>query len=366
MTENEIFRYFKDYLKNYTTYKKYWNYEDGVVLLGASDMYKATGDTFYKDFVLGYLEENVDPDGKIVRYNDSHPAVDNILCGRNLYFALDETGDERYRKALDYLMGQLKGFPRAENGSFWHKDRYPEQIWLDGLYMASVFYLDYETRFDRKEQYPDVMTQFRNVRKYMFDDEKKLYYHGYDHVKAQPWANKDTGLSSNFWSRACGWWLMALVDALDVMSDQIYEDYREIQDLLKEACDGMLKYRSSEDGLIYQVVDHPEAEGNYTESSGSLMMAYALMKGCRLKALLPEKYLGAGREMFESITENKLKDTGDGVKLRDICGVAGLGPDDKRDGSLEYYLSEPKKDDDSKGVGPLLMACSEYIMSSGK
>ena len=362
MTVNELSGFFRDYLADYKPYKKYWNYEDGVVLIGSADMYKATGDSMYRDFVLNYLEEWVMPDGTIPKYNGTHPAVDNILCGRNLFFALDETGDERYRKAIEFQMDQLKTFPRAANGSFWHKDRYPEQIWLDGLYMASVFYMDYETRFDRKEKYPDIMTQFRNVRKYLYDEEKMLYYHAYDSAKQQPWANKETGCSANFWSRACGWWLMALVDALDVMSDQIYEDYREIQDLLQEALNGMLKYRSSEDGLIYQVVDHEGTVGNYTESSGSLMMAYALMKGSRLKAVLPEKYEPAGREMFESVLENKMLDVGDMVKLTDICGMAGLGPGEVRNGSVEYYISEPRIDNDSKGVGPLLMACSEYVM----
>ena len=154
---------------------------------------------------------------------------------------------------------------------------------------------------------------------------------------------------------------MALVDALDVMSDQIYEYYRELQDLLQEALNGMLQYRSSVDGLIYQVVDHEGTPGNYTESSGSLMMAYALMKGSRLKVLQPEKYEGQGREMFESIMKNKMKEVDGKLKLTDICGVAGLGPGDQRNGSVEYYISEPRIDNDSKGVGPLLMACSEYV-----
>ena len=361
MTQNELFAYFKDYLENYKPYKKYWNYEDGVVLLGSTDMYKSTGEKFFRDFVMNYLEEWVMPDGTIPKFNAGGPAVDNVLCGRNLFFALDETGDERYRKAIEFHMEKLRSFPRASNGSFWHKERYPEQIWLDGLYMASVLYMDYETRFDRKEQYPDIMIQFRNVRKYLFDKEKKLYYHAYDHAKQQPWANKETGCSANFWSRACGWWLMALVDALDVMSDQIYEYYRELQDLLQEALNGMLQYRSSVDGIIYQVVDHEGTPGNYTESSGSLMMAYALMKGSRLKVLQPEKYEGQGREMFESIMKNKMKEVDGKLKLTDICGVAGLGPGDQRNGSVEYYISEPRIDNDSKGVGPLLMACSEYV-----
>ena len=188
--------------------------------------------------------------------------------------------------------------------------------------------------------------------------------HGFDEARIQPWADPDTGCSRNFWSRALGWWLVALADTISLMNEQIYEQYRELQELLRESVKGLLPYRDPADGLIHQVIDRADVPGNYTEASGSVMAADAILKGVRIGTLMKEKYLAPGRELFESVVENKLRDDGDGiVRLQDICHVGGLGPGNKRDGSVEYYLSEPISADDAKGVGPFMMAYAEYLMA---
>ncbi|HBB60962.1 MAG TPA: glycosyl hydrolase family 88 [Lachnospiraceae bacterium] len=364
MDKEKTDQYLKQYLDKYQPYQTYWNYEDGCLLMGCRRMYEATGDAAYKEFILKYLDARVEPDGSIPTYNRDHDALDDLNCGKLLFFGLDETGKTRYLKALEYHMERLHAHPRCRCGSFWHKDIYPDQIWLDGLYMAQPLYMEYETRFNGMENYNDIMNQFRNVRRYMYSEEKGLYYHGFDEARIQPWADRQTGCSENFWSRACGWWLMALVDTMEVMNPQIYEHYRELQDLFREAVHGLLPYRDREDGLIHQVIDRADVKGNYTETSGSVMAAAALMKGVRQGTLNPEKYLPAGREMFESVCENKLRESADGVtRLQDICHVGGLGPGEKRDGSVGYYLSEPISADDAKGVGPFMMAYAEYLRS---
>ncbi len=364
MNRDKTEKYLKQYLNKYRPYQNYWNYEDGCLLMGCKRMYEATGDLFYKDFILQYLEKRVSEDGTIPSYNKDHYALDDLNCGRLLFFALDETKDTRYLRALEYHMKRLHDHPRCQCKSFWHKDIYPDQIWLDGLYMAQPLYMEYETRFNGMEHYDDIMTQFRNVRKYLFNEEKGLYYHGFDEARIQPWADRETGCSANFWSRACGWWLIALVDTVEVMNPQIYDQYRELQDMFRETVKGILPYRDKETGLIYQVIDREDLPGNYTEASGSVMTAAAVMKGCRMGILNPEKYLPVGRSMFESVCEKKLREDTDGiVKLQDICHVAGLGPGEKRNGSVEYYLSEPISADDAKGVGPFMMACAEYLLS---
>ena len=365
MDRVRIDKYIDSFLKNYQSYQTYWNYEDGCVLMGCRQLYEVTGDRKYSDYIIRYLESRVTPEGYIPSFSTDQLTLDSMNCGKLLFLAYDLMHDERYRKALDFHMKRLALQPRCKCGSFWHKDIYPDQIWLDGLYMACPLYMEYETRYDNKEKYGDIMLQFENVRKYMHSTDKGLYYHGYDESRLQPWANKDTGCSENFWSRASGWWLMALIDTMDVMSKQIYEQYRMLEDTFRDAAKSMLDYRSPEDGLIYQVIDHAGDTGNYTETSGSAMTAYAVMKGCRLKALLPEKYSPAGKEMFESICEHKLKRNPDGTdSLTDICHVAGLGPGDRRNGSLEYYYSEPRASDEAKGVGPFMMAYAEYLRSS--
>lgn len=360
----DIREYFKAYLTRYTPYKSYWNYEDGCILKGAIDLYRACGDETLKDFVMNYLSTYVAKDGSIPNYEMRQYNIDSINSGKALFFALAESGEERYRTAIEFHMQRLREHPRCQCGNFWHKQLYPNQIWLDGLYMAQPFYMEYEMKFGKMEKIADIVSQFKNVRKYLWNPEKQLNYHAYDEARAQFWANPETGCSANFWLRSTGWYLMALVDCIGLSSEMLYEHYRALVDIFRESIRGILKYQAP-DGLFYQVIDHPEAEGNYTETSGSAMVAYALMKGVRLGILDEEKYGPIGQKVFESLARNKLKPEADGVtRLTDICWVAGLGPakNPQRDGSVAYYLSEPKKSDDSKGVGPFIMAYSEYLL----
>lgn len=351
------------FLRGYQPYKTYWNYEDGCVLKGCADLYRATGEAAYRDFVLNYLSTFVQPDGSIPNYELRQYNIDSINCGKALFFALDETGDERYRKAIAFHMQRLREHPRCECGSFWHKELYPHQIWLDGLYMAQPFYMAYEMRFGGMANVADIVRQFQNVRKYLFCEEKGLCYHACDLKKAQPWADRETGCSPNFWLRSMGWYLMALVDTLDLCTEMLYEHRRALIDLFRESLRGILRYQDEATGLFYQVIDHAENPDNYLETSGSAMVAYALFKGVRLQVLNEEKYLPLARKTFNGLVREKLRRDETGWHLCDICAVAGLGPGEKRDGSVAYYLSEPRVADDSKGVGPFLMAWAEALQA---
>lgn len=352
--------YINNFLKDYQHYKTYWNYEDGCVLMGCQQLYQATGDKYYLEFILEYIDPLIDEDGTITNFEFGKHNIDGFNAGKILYLAYEETGIKKYRKAIDFLIRNLMEQPRTKEGNFFHKAIYPNQVWLDGLYMAQPFYMEYETRYNKKENYNDMLNQFRNVRKYMYDPDKKLYYHGYDEAKIQPWANKETGLSPNFWLRSMGWYLMALIDVIDNMSEEIYEQYREYCDLFKEAIDGILQYKDKNTNLFYQVIDHADTEGNYTETSGSAMIAYAVMKAARLGVISCEKYADEGIAIFDGIVKEKLVE--DKQELTDICWVAGLGPGEQRDGSVEYYLSEKRVSNDSKGVGPFMMAYAQKLM----
>ncbi len=356
--------YFDGFLSSYSNYKDHWNYEDGCVLMGCVQMHEATGEQKYLDFILNYLKDIVANDGVITNYDNSKFNIDSINSGKILFYVYDQTKEEKYLKAIEYLMDQLRNHPRCASGNFWHKEIYPNQIWLDGLYMAQPFYVEYETKYNKKENYQDIVNQFRNVRKYLFNADKKLYYHAFDEAKIQPWANKDTGCSPNFWLRSMGWYLMALIDVIDKMSEEIYEYYHELKELFREAVQGILLYQDAKSGMFYQVIDHSEVEGNYLETSGSSMIAYAIMKGCRLQVLLPEKYEETGKKIFEGIVKEELFEEDGVLKLHGICHVAGLGPGETRDGSVAYYLSEKIVADDAKGTGPFIMAYAEYLKST--
>lgn len=358
----DVTYYIDNYIFNYKNYKSYWNYEDGCVLMGCLQLYLATGNEKYYVFVINYVNNFIDEDGTINNYKLDSLSLDNINTGKVLFFIYKKTKIEKYKKAIIFLMGQLKRCPRTNCGNFWHKKIYPNQIWLDGLYMAQPFYMQYETIFNNKENYNDIILQFDNVRRFMYNDKKCLYYHGYDEAKIQPWADKITGLSHNFWLRSMGWYLMAEIDVIDSMSIEIFEQYKKLCDNFKKDIKGILKYQDKTSKLFYQIIDRSDVKDNYTETSGSAMIAYSIMKGCRLGVLSKEKYASVGIEIMESLILNKLVEEKGKLVLKDICWVAGLGPGSNRDGSVEYYLSEEIVSNDSKGVGPFMMAYAQMLM----
>ena len=274
------------------------------------------------------------------------------------------TGEERYKKACQTLMTQLKYQPRLTTGNFWHKLIYPFQVWLDGLYMGQPFYMEYDNRWGGRTRYYDILNQFNQARKLLYDEKACLYYHAYDEYKDRKWADPKTGLSPNFWLRSIGWYLMALADCYGLASEELYDVKARLGELYREAIHGVLKYQDPESKLFYQLIALPQQEGNYLETSGSLMIAYSILKACRLGALLADKYQAKGLEIYQAVLDQKLYEDKDGVcHLADTCAVAGLGPRNERDGSVAYYLSEPVVDDDVKAAGVLMMATAEKIMA---
>lgn len=339
-----------------------WNYIDGCMTNSLIELYKLTNDKKIYDFVKSYIDYFVNEDGTIKTYEPTKYSTDDIAEGRTLFSLYDLSGEEKYLKAINNIYEQIKGQPRTKEGNFWHKKIYPNQIWLDGLYMAQPFYLTYETRFNKMENYNDIISQIKNVRKLMFDEKKKLYYHGYDESRSIFWADPKTGRSKNFWLRAIGWYTVALADCAEIINNQMYDEYRTITTLLKEIIDSLLTYQDPKTKMFWQVVDKAGEKGNYVETSGSAMIAYSILKGTRM-GILPERYFKIGLEIFDGICNNKLKEVDGSLNLEGICLVAGLGPetDTRRDGTYEYYISEPVVANDAKGVGAFVMAYIEVL-----
>lgn len=338
----------------------HWNYIDGCMMTSLLELYKQTGEKKYLDFVISYTDYFVTEDGKIKTFDHTKYSTDDMCESRILFDLYNITGNEKYKKAIEYTYVQIGGHPRTYEGNFWHKKIYPNQVWLDGLFMAQVFYMRYETEFNGMKNYNDIVNQFKVVRNRMFDEGKKLYYHGYDASKQMFWANKETGLSQNFWLRACGWFTVSLADICGYINEQMYDEYRFFADLLKEVIDGLLQYQDQQSKMFWQVIDQPGREGNYLETSGSAMIAYAILKATRLE-ILPERYRQIGLDIFNGICKKYLTEVNGDLNVGGICLVAGLGPENnlRRDGTYEYYISEPVVENDAKGVGPLIMAYTE-------
>ena len=334
-----------------------WNYIDGCMLTALLEMADITENARFFDFVEHFVDSFVSEDGTVRTFDAQKQTLDDINEGRVLFRLYEKTGKEKYRLAAETLHAALLAHPRTAEGNFWHKKIYPHQVWLDGIYMAQVFAALYETHLGTSD-YSDIIGQIRMVRRRMFDEEKKLYYHGYDCSRSAFWANPETGLSQSFWLRAMGWFAIALVDLIGIVPDGNIKE--ELTHLLAEMIAGVAPYADAETGLFYQVVDQGNREGNYLETSGSSMLAYAMLKGARLGAL-PKEYTEKGLATFHGIVNKYLHFDGDTLHLGGICLVAGLGPetDRRRDGTYAYYISEPVVQNDAKGVAPLVLCYTE-------
>lgn len=339
-----------------------WNYIDGCMTTSLVSLYQETKKEKYLDFLKTWVNFYVKTDGTIVGYDPNHYSTDDVSESRILFDLFDFTKDEKLLAAIHHSYSQILGQPRTKEGNFWHKLIYHDQVWLDGLYMMQPFYVRYETMFNNKRGYSDTINQFENVRRIMFNEDKKLYYHCYDESRTLFWANPETGLSPHFWLRAIGWYVASLSDVAYYMDDEKNKKY--LANLLKEAIDGLLLYQDKESKMFYQIVDLAGKEKNYLETSGSLLIAYAILKATN-NGLLDKSYQSIGLEIFESVCKLRLTEVDGDLNLEGICLVAGLGPENnpRRDGSYEYYMSEPIVKNDAKGVGPLVMTYVEAIIA---
>ena len=337
-----------------------WNYVDGCMIYAILEFYRITREKNYLRFADEFMGWFVREDCLIQTYQEEDYNLDNINPAKNLFTLCDLTGKDRYRAGIEMIYRQIRNQPRTKDGSFWHKKIYPGQVWLDGLYMAQPFYMEYETRCNGMRSCLDIVRQFLCARRRLRDETTGLYYHGYDETRTMYWADPKTGRSQNFWLRAIGWLACALTDTLEKMDEQLYYEYRQLSAMLKELVDALLPYQQG-CGMFYQVVDRPNESGNYLETSGTLLIAYSVLKAVRLE-LLPSRYRAYGERAFYGTIDRYLNLNASGeLTLGGICLVAGLGGAQKRDGSLAYYLSEPVVENEGKGLAALFMAYSEIL-----
>ena len=337
-----------------------WNYVDGCMITAVLSLYEMTADRKYLDFADRFLGWFVQEDGSIKTYSTEEYNLDNINPAKNLFKLYELTGKEKYRKAMDLVRSQLDTMPRTEAGSFWHKNIYPNQVWLDGLYMAQPFYMEYERRFNQGKGCQDSFRQFKNAEASLKDPKTGLYYHGYDESRQMYWADPVTGCSPNFWLRALGWFTVSLVDTMEAMGEDMPQEKEYLRNMFLNLAEALLPYQD-ESGMFYQVVDRKDDSRNYLETSGTALITYGLLKGVRL-GYLPDRFEEAAVRAFDGITDRYLSRNEDGTpRLGGICLVAGLGGAQHRDGSLDYYFSEPVVENEAKGVAPLILAYTELL-----
>ena len=353
--------YFDGFARGYQPYKPHgaWCYEDGCIYRGLGLLYEATGDRRWLEHLRRMVDAQITPEGGLKGYELLEFNIDNILAGRALIQLARVTGDESYLKPARLLGEQLRAHPRTSSGVYWHKLRYPAQVWLDGLYMGLPFQIELAQATGDAELQADALRQMETALRLTWREEARLYAHGVDEGRLQAWADPVTGRSAAQWARALGWLAMALVDVLALVGPEaapkLAEETRALMARLVELA------RPS--GLWLQVIDMPELPGNYEESSASAMLAYALYRAADLGLAGPEALAAADKAMASLERKAMRPKSGGGVEFSGVCLVAGLGGFGGvyRDGTPAYYLTEPVVADDAKGVGPLMMAASESL-----
>ena len=339
-----------------------WNYTTGLELQAFLDVYDRYGDTTLLGYVDAWYDAIIDEDGRIPNYKRSNYTVDHLCPGRTLFRLYELTGKEKYRRVMDTLYVQIQEQPRTPEGGFWHKKIYPDQMWLDGLYMAEPFYALYTAQFVpdslKARNYADIVHQFCLIYDHTFDPATGLLRHAWDASHTMFWCDPATGQSEHAWGRAMGWYAMALVDVIPLLPEG--EGRQTLRHLLNRVFIALPLFADQQSGMWYQVLDRPGEKGNYLEATCNAMFAYALLKGTRLD-LLESITRADARRTYENMVKAFVRTDADGlVNLDSCCEVAGLGGKQMRRGDYDYYINEPVRSNDPKGIGPLIWAALEY------
>jgi len=345
-----------DSLIYYVDNKPKWAYD--VAFLGMAIDKLGSVDPKYSKYMEDWVNWFVKPDGSVTDYRQKEYNLDRIFPGRNVITLYKRDPEQKYKVAIDNFITQLNTHPKTTAGGYWHKNIYPSQMWLDGIFMASTFMAVYAKEFNQPEWYDVAAFQTKLVYEKTLDPSTGLLMHAWDESRSQKWCDPATGQSHYPWSRAMGWYTMAILDILDYLPAN-HPDRNDLITILQKTCDALLKVRDQKSGIWYQVLNHGGREGNYLEGSGSAMYTYVFAKGARL-GYLDKKYRDIANSAFNGIIKNLITVDEKGlVTMHDICGGCGLGGNPYRDGSYEYYVKEKRFDNDTKGVAPFILAAIE-------
>ena len=336
-----------------------WNYTTGLELRSFLAVSRTYDIPEFDAYVRAWYDGVLDGGGEIGgKYDMNKFNLDHICPARTLIGLYQATPDVRYAMAIEMAREQLKKQPRTETGAFWHKQVYPYQVWLDGLYMAEPFYAVYGNITHDDAIFDDVVTQFKVAAEKTYDPATGLYRHAWDESKQMFWADPVTGQSAHCWGRALGWYTMALVEVLPFFPEN-HPGKAELQGILEGILATLPKYADPETGMWYQVLDSPGREGNYLEATCSAMFTYAYLRSAREGYAVPASV--DPKSLYEALVKKFIREDRDGtLNLTDCCAVAGLGGKENRSGTFEYYINEKIIENDPKGVGPFIWASLEY------
>lgn len=322
-----------------------WHYHQSVFLYGMLRVWEATGKQDYFDYTKAYVDNLLDDEGNFLFARDE---LDSIQVGILLFPLYEETKDRKYMIAAKKLRNLLHTINKTSEGGFWHKDKYPYQMWLDGLFMAGPFMLMYDKQFQEPELIQSVLLQEKLMRSHMRDPQSGLPYHAWDEKKIQPWANKETGCSPEFWGRSVGWYGTALIDLLEQIEGQKHGQEVWVEEL-QRFIPAIVSHQDADSGLWYQIVDKGDREDNWLESSCSALFIYTIAKA--LKAgYVEDTYQEVVKKAYNGLLEHMVKVDDQRLELSGICIGTSAG-------EYEYYVSRPTSENDLHGMGAFILAC---------
>ena len=348
-----------DSLIYYVDQNPKWAYD--VAFLGMAIDRLGNTDIRYSKYMENWVNHFVRSDGSVVDYNIKEYNLDRIFPGRDVITVYKRNPDPKYKIALDNFIEQLKTHPKTNSGGYWHKNIYPCQMWLDGIFMASTYMAQYAKEFNSQEWFDMACIQTKMIYEKTLDPQSGLLMHAWDESRSQKWCDRATGKSHYPWSRAIGWYILAIEDILEYLPEN-HPDRSDLIVILQKTCDALLKVRDPKTGLWFQVLNNGGKEGNYLEGSGSAMYAYAFARGAH-RNWLDKRFIYVARSTFDGILKELITVDEKGfVTMHNICGGCGLGGNPYRDGTYEYYVNEKRVDNDPKGVAPFIMAAIELDM----
>ena len=376
MTHSEMTRVPNSYMLDFAKTNPRWSYTSGTEMGAMLDTYLQYKDERILNYLKAYPAKMIDENGQANGYRYQDFNLDNVRPGKFLLTLYNIDPQEKDLKMLQTLFRQLEKQPRTKEGVFWHKAIYAYQVWLDGIFMGLPYYTAAAPQLKGTKKaikyYNDAVDQIVKTDKRTFDPKTGLWKHAWDETHSQFWANPETGLSQHTWARAMGWYTMAMIEVLDALPED-YARRQEVIDIFQKAMTALVKVQDKKTGVWYDVLDVKDPR-NYLESTASSMFAYCLLKGYR-KGYLDKQFLDAGIKAYNGIIKQFIRVNSDKtISLTNCCEVSGLGPgvtkqvlkaapkvkeNKRRDGSFEYYMSEPIRENDGKGIGPFIWASLE-------
>ncbi|WP_375138408.1 MULTISPECIES: glycoside hydrolase family 105 protein [unclassified Bacillus (in: firmicutes)] len=321
-----------------------FHYHQGVFLYGMLRVWEATGKDEYFDYMKAYIDSLIDEEGNLYFARDE---LDSVQAGILLFPLYKKTKHRKYMIAARKLRQLLETINRTEEGGFWHKDKYPYQMWLDGLFMAGPFMLLYSKNFQEDDLIQTVLRQEKLMRKNMTDNETGLLYHAWDEKIVQPWANSETGCSPEFWGRSIGWYGTAVIDLLELLGDK-KRGQEELIPSLQKLIRSIAAYQDEKSGLWYQIVDKGDRQDNWLESSCSSLFLYFIAKAIK-HGYVNDSYHAIVHKGYNGLLKLMVKEEESTLTLSGICIGTSAG-------LYDYYVGRPTSENDLHGMGAFILA----------